>query len=239
MPVPGAARWWQPFRTVDPASVVYVDLTPDAVNEAAALVVLDAEEQARCGDFEYAAPRRRFVLCRAALRAVLCGELGCENEQLTFETARRGKPSAMVDGRPAPISFNVSHSGRHGLIAFAPRGRLGVDIEERTTPRRLDLLAEAALSEEERAAFASKRGAEQICLFFRLWTMKEALLKAHGEGFLLDATAFEIPRSIRQGEPSGALQLPQLAGVTWQVQDVGDERFAAALAQEVAGDDAC
>ena len=220
---------------VGPVSVVYADLRPDAANEAAALAVLDAQEQARCGEFAYAAPRRRFVLCRAALRAVLCGELGCGNEQLTFETARRGKPFAMVDGRPAPISFNVSHSGRHGLIAFAPRGRLGVDIEERTTPRRLDLLAEAALGEEERAEFESKHGAEQICAFFRLWTMKEALLKAHGEGFLLDATAFEIPRSIRQGEPSGTLQLPQLPGVSWQVHDLGDERFAAALAQEVAG----
>ena len=69
--------------------------------------------------------RRRFVLCRGALRAILCGDLGCENERLTFGERRYGKPFALVDAMPAQISFNVSHSGRHGLIAVAQDGQLG------------------------------------------------------------------------------------------------------------------
>ena len=63
--------------------------------------------------------------------------------------------------------------------------------------------------------------------------MKEALLKALGEGFRLDATGFDIPRAIRYGEPSGELELPQAPGVSWYLEDLSDERFAAAFAQDV------
>ncbi len=63
--------------------------------------------------------------------------------------------------------------------------------------------------------------------------MKEALLKAHGKGLLIDATTFEIPPSVRDGAPRGQIELPELPGVTLQVEDLGGEDFAAALAREV------
>ena len=228
-----SAPWWQHFRIVDSATVLHVDLAPDAEREWAALTSLDEGELSRWRRFEYAGPRRQFVLCRAALRAVLSKELRCRNDELAFEISPYGKPFAMVRDQPAAISFSVSHGAEHGLIAVAPRGRLGVDVEERATRRRLDLLVEAALGSEERAELASKRGAEEFHLFFRLWTMKEALLKAHGEGFRLDPTSFQIPGLMRHGETSGTVELPRAPGVTWRLEDLGDERFAAALALEL------
>ena len=222
--------WWQPFRTVGPVTVTYVDLSPDPARESAAAGYLDGAERQRCSLFVYPAPRRQFILSRAALRVLLAAELGCSNDELTFETLPRGKPLAVVGGQPAPISFNLSHSGGHGLVAVAPSGRLGVDIEERTPHRRMDLLARAALGPEELAEFGTRHGNDRLELFFRLWTMKEALLKAHGEGLVLDPTAFEIPRSMREGCMHGTIELPQMAGVPWRVADLGNEHFAAAVA---------
>ena len=225
--------WWRPFRTVGSAKVLHVDLAADSEREWSSLACLDEGELSRWRRFEYSGPRRQFVLSRAALRAVLCRELACRTDELAFEVSTHGKPFAMVRDQPSGIEFSVSHAGEHGLIAFAREGRLGVDIEDRATRRRLDLLVEAALGAEERAEVASKRGAGQLDLFLRLWTMKEALMKACGEGFRLDATTFEIPRPMRHGEASGALQLPELPDVTWHLEDLGDERFAAAIAHEV------
>ncbi len=225
--------WWQHFRTVGPATVLYVDLARDGERESAALTLLDEGELSRWRRFEYAGARRRFVLSRAALRAVLCRELACRNDELAFDILPYGKPFAMVRDQPAAISFSVSHGGEHGLIAIAPEGRLGVDVEERATRRRLDLLVEAALGDQERAELASKQGSEELHLFFRLWTMKEALLKAHGDGFRLDPTSFQIPGPMRKGETSGVVELPQAPGVVWWLQDLGDKRFAAAIAQAV------
>lgn len=233
MSAPVSARWWRPSRDLDGVVIVHVDLTADADHEAEAVAWLDEAERRRWEGYPYSGPQRQFLLCRAALRATLCEHLGCGNEELAFETSEHGKPWARVGGVDALISFNVSHSGRHGLIAIAPGGRLGVDVEELAGRRNLNLLMDGVLSENEHREIASKGGDDQVRSFFRLWTMKEALLKAHGKGLLIDATTFEIPPAVRGGAPRGQLELPQLAGVTLQVEDLGGEDFAAALAREV------
>jgi 4'-phosphopantetheinyl transferase len=227
-----AAAWWRPFKTVETAKVVYVDLSEDATHEAAISGWLSGCEQERCQRFLFDGPRRRFALCRAALRAILCSWLGCENEQLTFETSEHGKPIALVDGVAAPVSFNVSHSGEHGLIAIAPEGRLGVDVEERVAHRNMDLLIDGVFGPSEQAELALTRGYDKTHLFFRLWTIKEALIKALGTGFALDPSTFEVPSEMFIGEMKFAMKLPPAPEVTWQVEDLGNERFAAAIAQE-------
>ena len=235
MSSPAAGRWWRFFKTVCRATVVEVDLSRSPARESAAYARLDEQDRDRCRRFAIEGPRRRFVMSRAALRAILCDHLGCRNGQISFEATEHGKPFALVDGTLAPISFSVSHSGEHGLIALAPTGRLGVDVEERVARRDLDLLADTVLGERERAELSSKRGYEKLHLFFKLWTIKEALIKAHGMGFLLDVSGFEVPSPMLRGVARGKLRLPQQPEVEWQVEDLGTERFAAAIAYEVDG----
>ena len=131
------------------------------------------------------------------------------------------------------VGFNVSHSGRHGLIALAPSGRVGVDVEECVPRRDFDLLSEAVFGPRERADLAAVAGGERIRLFFRLWTLKEAVAKALGTGLSFDVSRFEIPAAIRSGARRGTLRLAQIPDVRWQLADIGDERFAAAAAQQI------
>ncbi|MXZ46107.1 MAG: 4'-phosphopantetheinyl transferase superfamily protein [Chloroflexi bacterium] len=227
------APWWETLKTSGSVTVFHVDLAEDSTRESAALALLDETEHRRRRGFAFAGPRRQFTLCRAALRTLLTSHLGCCNDQLSFGTTTHGKPFARVEDEPAPVSFNVSHGGRHGLIALAARGRVGVDVEERTEHRSFDLLVDATFGAEERAELAAREGSQQLHLFFRLWTMKEALLKAHGAGLILDPTAFEIPPALRKGRAGGAVELPELPGVTWRVEDLGNDKYAAAVAYEL------
>ena len=194
---------------------------------------LNEEEQARWHQYPLPGPRRRFALCRAALRAVLCRQLGCSNKRLTFGSSFYGKPFALVDEAPATISFNLSHSGQHGLIAFASQGRLGVDVEERVVRRDFDDLSEAVFGPHERSIIAFARGCDKVQLFFRLWTIKEALTKALGMGFSFDVSQFEVPSALRQGRMS-IFRFPQLPEVRWRVEYIGNKEFSAAIAHEVA-----
>lgn len=232
MPASVAGSWWRPFASTADVAVVHVDLTPHPAHEAEAYGWLDGEERASWLRY-LPGPRRRFSLCRAALRAILCGRLDCTNEQLSFGVSGHGKPFAVVAGVVSPTSFNVSHSGNHGLIALSATRRLGVDVEERVPKRRLGVLIEEVMGRDEQDELASLQGAERLRRFYRLWTFKEALIKALGTGFSTDPSQFQIPPSMRWGEAAGTFRFPHLPSQAWSLADIGDERFAAALAYEL------
>ena len=231
MPAPDIQPWWSTLREVGAIRVMHVDLTPHAGREALALSWLDESEQAEWRRFLYPGPRRRFALCRAALRSLLCTKLGCANAQLTFGYACHGKPFAVIGDSRATVGFNVSHSERRGLIAYAPRGQLGVDVEEYSLRRDMELLIGAVFGPNEQAELALAHGRHKTRLFYKLWTIKEALIKATGAGFSCDVAKFEVPPALRQGT-TGTFAFPQHPTKEWRVEYLGKEAFAAAVAYE-------
>lgn len=224
---------YRPFHESSGAFVCHVDLRPDAFREAAALDWLDAGERARLQRFRHPRRLREFILCRAALRALLCDRLECGNSGLAFATSRHGKPYALVDGSPNPVSFNVSHSETHGLIALAPAGRIGVDVEQRSTRHDPDGALRTMFAPAEQAELARATGRGKLDLFFTLWTMKEALVKALGVGLARDTSTFEIPSPMYRGMRSTVFRFPDAPSVGWRLENLGNSRFAAALAWEL------
>lgn len=232
MPAPDSERWWRPFARAGDADVVHVDLSPHPAREAAALGWLCGDERARWNRFRHEGRRRQYALCRAALRAVLCGRLGFANDALSFRESARGKPHARLAGAPAPVSFSVSHSGGHGLVAVAREGRIGVDVEECAGRPDLDSLMGAVLTPDERSDLEAVSGFARLRRFYDLWTVKEALVKALGEGVHHDLAGFEVTPAMRRGVKVGEFRFPHLSEVTWRVENLGNEYFAAALAHE-------
>lgn len=225
--------WWSSHGRYGDAIVLHVDLAAHEGREQEALACLDEPELSRWNAYLYPGPRRRFALCRVALRSTLAGHLGCRTDQIAFAATEHGKPFALLGGRAAPVSFNISHSGEHGLIAVAPAGRLGVDVEERTARRDLDGLAGTVFGPEERTEFAATPEGRKLHMFFRFWTIKEAIVKAFGTGHTLDVSRIQVPAPMREGARTGTFRFSQMPGVDWRVDDLGNEVFAAALAQEI------
>ena len=223
-------RWWSPWREVGESLLLHVDLRPDPSREEKAFAVLDPPERARWDRFVVRDARRQFALCRAALRISLSDRLECSNRELSFGYLEHGKPFAKVNGAPSEVSFNVSHSGRHGLIGFASRNGLGVDLEMRTPGRDFDGIGQLVYGPRELLALSSSRGRAKMDLFYRFWSLKEALIKALGTGFSLNPSQFEVPRPIIEGERSGEFRFPHLQSDPFWLQDLGGPRFAAACA---------
>ena len=226
-------QWWARWREVDGATLLHVDLAPEGEREARAFALLDDEEKARWQRFLAARARREFALCRAALRVVLAERLGCGARALSFGHGEHGKPFARVNGRRAGVGFNVSHSGCHGLIALAAHGALGVDVEERIPRRDLEGIGSLVYGPRERRLLARAEGRAKVHLFFRLWSMKEALIKALGSGFSLNPSRFEVPGPMLQGGRSSLFRFPHASAQSWRLLDLGEQRFAAALAYRV------
>ena len=225
--------WWYPYRRVDDVDVIYVDLAPNDCFEAAAFGWLSADERSRWRKFIFPGPKRRFALCRSALRLIICDRFGYTNDQLTFGESEHGKPFAVVGGRQVSIGFNVTHSGEHGLLAFGSSGRIGIDVEERRSYRHIDLISESVFGPNERSELNSLRGQQKIEMFFNLWTVKESLVKALGVGMSLDTTEFEVPEEMRRGGKRDVFVFPHLPKIRWQLEDISDRRFAAAIAYEI------
>lgn len=228
-----ADSWWRRFNSIADIAIFHVDLIPDQGREAEALTWLDGEERSRWQRFQAPVAKRRYVLCRAALRAILCRQIGCPNKSLAFQAAEHGKPFALIEGQPVSISFNVSHSGNHGLIAVAPSGRLGVDVEERAPRKKLENLIEGVFSPREQAELEALDGCQKLHKFFRFWTIKEALVKAHGKGLSMKVAELEIPHDMRHGATKTVGQFAQIPGTSWCLEDIGTGEFAAAIAYEL------
>ena len=210
--------------------VLHVDLAPDSRLEENALSILDETERRRYHRIQSGRARREFVLCRAALRVNLTERLGCTGRQLSFGCLEHGKPFAKVAGRPVGTAFNVSHSDPHGLIAIADNGCVGVDLEMRSTQRDLEGIGSFVYGPEEQRLLKKAKGWQKVHLFYRLWSLKEALIKALGTGFSLSPSEFEIPDSILGGASSCIFRYPHQPSDAWRLVDLGDRRFAAALA---------
>ena len=228
--------WWSPWRTAEGSLILHVDLHPDPEREERAFELLDEGERARWKRFVVEGARRRFALCRAALRVNLCDRLGCSNQELSFGYLEHGKPFAMVNGEPSGASFNVSHSGGHGLIGLARQDGLGVDLEVRAPLRDFDGIGGKVYGPRERRALSAATGSEKADLFYRLWSLKEALIKALGTGFSLNPARFEVPLQILEGERSAAFRFPHLPSDPFWLEDLGEPRFAAASAFRLRGD---
>lgn len=136
------------------------------------LRLLSPDEQARAAAYRFPTHRQRFIAGRAALRSKLAELIGVEPEVLRFGYSAHGKPFL----RDSQIHFNLAHSENLALLAMAPCP-IGADLERRR-PVEFDLLARQVFSPGELNAWNEMSASEKTTAFYRLWTRKEALLKA-------------------------------------------------------------
>jgi 4'-phosphopantetheinyl transferase len=173
-------------------------LRVDSLSEkdvAPLLSVLDVDERARMVRFVHARNRIQFAAAHGLTRIALGQALGVSPAALTFVEGINGKPSAQCDGRPAPVSFNLSHAdGMVGVAVLArPDVPVGFDLERFDRTIELEL-ADRYFRPEEVRWLTGLPADERRRGFLRLWTLKEALIKATGEGLSreLDSFWFEV-----------------------------------------------
>lgn len=152
---------------------------------------LSDDERARLDGRRLPKGRAMFLLTRAVLRRLLsayCPDVHPGDWQL----------GRSVEGRPCvlgPVTapfFNLSHTDDALVLAFASHGEPGVDIEQ--LDRQLDAgaLAQRYFSATECESLLSLPATQQRDRFLRLWTLKEACVKANGQGLAQALRHFEF-----------------------------------------------
>ena len=139
--------------------------------------VLTPDELRRAERFRVAAAARRVVGARAALRMILGEAIGVEPANIEFLFGEHGKPR-LPDGG---AFFNASDSGDYVVVALSS-AEVGVDLEVARTLRRNNRLARRVCTDREIAMLERVPEEKRDALLLRLWTCKEAALKAVGIG---------------------------------------------------------
>lgn len=182
-------------------------------------------------EFDEGADRQRRAR-RAALRHLLGRYLHVSPESVEISQALCGKP--YVAGQAGdPIFFNLSHSADVCLFAFGRRRTVGIDVEQIRERGALDLIAERFFTRHELAWWRGLHDQQRHSAFYRIWTRKEAYLKALGSGLWDDPSLVDVHLGGEPGPGGFALRRDR-----WIIQDLPvGKGFVGAVAVE--GDDWC
>ncbi len=112
---------------------------------------------------------------------LLAQKLNVNPEDLLFAKHEYGKPFLLDH----VLHFNHSHSQQYYALALSERVKdIGIDVEELDRKVRLDSLAQHAFHPDEYATWQNLEQDREY--WFKVWTTKEAVLKASGLGIRLD-----------------------------------------------------
>ena len=153
---------------------------------------LAPEEVERANRFVFDHDRRDFVAGRAILRSLLGGYLGVRPAEIVIHGGPRGKPQVLQLTKNKHVIFNVSHSYGLCIMGFRLTRQLGIDVEKLRENVAIHDIAARFLAPEESRWLGELSSDEQTAGFFSIWTKKEALVKAIGEGLHLPLDRFHV-----------------------------------------------
>jgi 4'-phosphopantetheinyl transferase len=181
---------------------------------------LSLDETERAAKFRFAQHQQRFVVGRSLLRHLIAGYLGIDPCAVQFEHGKHGKPRMVRDANGTDIHFNLAHSEDMALCGFSRIAPVGIDIEQVASIKEATALVARFFSPNEIRRFERLPPEEKSFAFYRLWTRKESLLKATGEG--IGASLNKVEVSFLPNEPARVIAIGGDRGAArrWSLFDV-------------------
>ena len=155
--------------------------------------ILSDLELKKADFFKFSKDSNQYIISLGTLRILLSNYLGISPLKVKLGRHSKGKPYSLDD---RSLFFNMSNSGGLCVFAFSRDSEIGVDIEKKRNLSDLqDLIKKNFTSSEIK--FITQDQNKKLERFFRFWTIKEAYLKAIGEGMRLtpDNLEFSIERN--------------------------------------------
>ena len=153
------------------------------------LEILPTKEQIRLTKFS-GSRRKNQLVSLALLYSELAIKTGESSENLKISRNTNGKPY-LADF--SQYEFNLSHCKDFIVMAIAQTDPIGIDIEKVDLSRRnLHRISERFFSSKENEALSKYKDEKHALMFYRLWTLKEAWVKANGEALIPNINTIEF-----------------------------------------------
>lgn len=149
---------------------------------------LSYDEHEKIQRLKFQIHRDRKLISQFALRDILSRYISVSPENIVFCYGDHGKP-ALQDNS---LQFNLTHSNDIALCVVGAQHAVGIDIEHQQKMRDFLSIAQRYFSpfEYQQLQQSPPHLLEQA--FYRLWTCKEAFIKALGAGLSYPLANFDV-----------------------------------------------
>lgn len=183
-----------------PTATIQIDVVPLVVAPSASSIAQSRQQQIQ---------QRKQQIQTLKLQ-LLSAKLQQPITVQDLEKTEWGKP--YLAAHPT-FAFNQSHSHKHYALASShQQADIGVDVEDLDRVVRFDALAQHAFHAEEYALWQAQ--GQDPELWFKIWTAKEAILKASGLGIRLSLN--QLHTQIHAVHNGGICQHPLLGTFAYQ-----------------------
>jgi 4'-phosphopantetheinyl transferase len=171
-------------------------LTDFIKKEQALLNLLSPDEVNRALRFHSAIHKQRYIITRGLLRKTLSLYTDMAPAEIAFSYNLQGKP--FLQNNPFAVQFNVAHSAEIAVYAMTLHKKIGIDIEKIKLNFN-ERVAKRFFSLPEYEILMALKGEAQVKAFYRIWSSKEAVIKAVGAGIFVPLPDFTIfPQHLTQ-----------------------------------------
>jgi len=165
---------------------------PDAQHLAHAMTLLSDAEKKRLAAFHFEKHRAEYALSHAMVRLALSEYAPVQPQDWQFRTGEKGKPEIASPPLDTPLWFNLSHTDGFAVCVAGRARHVGVDVENLNLKASHQELAEHFFAPAEYEYLRNLPPSLQREAFFRIWTLKEAYIKADGRGLSIPLDSFRF-----------------------------------------------
>lgn len=173
---------------IDPNEVHIWLISPSLVfgNIQNKIDLLSFDESLKATRFHFEKDRHLYETAHISLRLILSLYQNISPAKIKFVFGKNGKPFLEKTQNPRNIAFNLSHTFDLVAVGITSFPQIGIDVEFTDSKEiNRDLISQISTKEEFKI-YEKQSLSLQNKLFFKLWTRKEALLKASGTGLSIE-----------------------------------------------------
>lgn len=163
-------------------------LDPEGDHLKALRELLSDDERERAARFKFWRDQRRYMVGRGILRLLIGRYLSVDPQSIEFHYNEFGKPYLPAED----LKFNLAHCRDLILYGFCLNADVGVDLECIRPIVDAPGIASRFFSQGENKVLLDTPEEQRTELFLSYWTLKEAYIKAVGQGLSYPLDKFEV-----------------------------------------------
>lgn len=153
---------------------------------------ISQQENERATRFHFRQDHDSYIVAHALKRVLLGAITEADPLALSFEINNYGKPILATSLARPDIHFNISHTKGMVAVAVAHHAQIGIDVEWINPRINTSELVRSYFADQDTALLNTLPSSQKVKSFYHLWTLKEAFIKATGQGLSMPLDSFYV-----------------------------------------------